>query len=52
MAMFISEILGGEVLTQKFSDSPYNAEICDKLYLKYKILPSKFASSPNIAVLE
>ena len=54
MVMFISELL--ELLESEMSLKilrflSKNAEICDKLYLKYNISPSKFAGSPNICLV-
>ena len=48
MVMFISELLESEMSLKILRFLSKNAEICDKLYLKYNISPSKFAGSPNI----
>ena len=42
----VAELLGDEIFPPQYSqESPYNAEICNKSYLKYKVSPSKFAGS-------
>ena len=49
LTVFIPELLGGKISPIKILKlSPWNAEVCDKLYLKYKISLSKFVSSPPI----